>query len=53
MTSLPYFGVMLNCVCLMFEYRKKIANSYPKVTYSYPKVTYSYPKVTYSYPKVT
>ena len=33
-TSLPYFGVKLSCVCLMFAYRKKIAYSYPKVTYS-------------------
>ena len=22
-TSLPYFGVKLSCVCLMFAYRKK------------------------------
>ena len=22
-TSLPYFGVKLSCVCLMFPYRKK------------------------------
>ena len=32
MTSLPYFGVKLSCVCLMFAYRKEIAYSYPKVT---------------------
>ena len=38
-TSLPYFGVKLSCVCLMFAYRKKIAYSYPKVAYKYPKVT--------------
>ena len=38
-TSLPYFGVKLSCVCLMFAYRKKIAYSYPKVIYSYPNVT--------------
>ena len=44
-TSLPYFGVKLSCVCLMFAYRKT-AYSYPKVTYSYPKVTYSDPRVT-------
>ena len=31
-TSLPYFGVKLSCVCLMFAYRKRIAYSYPKVT---------------------
>ena len=31
-TSLPYFGVTLSCVCLMFAYRKKIAYSDPKVT---------------------
>ena len=31
-TSLPYFGVKLSCVCLMFAYRKKIAYSYLKVT---------------------
>ena len=37
-TSLPYFGMKLSCVCLMFSY-KKTAYSYPKVTYSYPKVT--------------
>ena len=23
-TSLPYFGVKLSCVCLMFAYRKKL-----------------------------
>ena len=23
-TSLPYFGVKLSCVCLMFPYRKKL-----------------------------
>ena len=23
LTSLPYFGVKLSCVCLMFAYRKK------------------------------
>ena len=23
-TSLPYFGVKLSCVCLMFAYRKKV-----------------------------
>ena len=51
-TSLPYFGVKLSCVCLMFAYRK-IAYIYLKVTYSYPKVTYSDPKVTYSDPEVT
>ena len=34
-TSLPYFGVKLSCVCLMFAYRK-IAYSYPKVTHSDP-----------------
>ena len=45
--SLPYFGVELSCVCLMFTYRKKV------MTYSYPKVNYSDPKVTHSYPKVT
>ena len=28
LTSLPYFGVKLSCVCLMIAYRKKI----PKVT---------------------
>ena len=44
-TSLPYFGVKLSCVCLMFAYRKKIAYSYPKVAYKYPKVTLCYPKV--------
>ena len=38
--SLPYFGVELSCVCLMFTYRKKV------MTYSYPKVNYSDPKVT-------
>ena len=31
LTSLPYFGVKLSCVCLMFAYRIK-AYSYPKVT---------------------
>ena len=31
-TSLPYFGVKLSCVCLMFADRKKIAYSYLKVT---------------------
>ena len=31
-TSLPYFGVKLSCVCLMFVDRKKIAYSYLKVT---------------------
>ena len=46
-TSLPYFGVKLSCVCLMFAYRKKI------MTYSDHMVTYSHPKMTYSYPKVT
>ena len=40
-TSLPYFGVKLSCVCLMFAYRREIAYAY-----SYPKVTYSYSKVT-------
>ena len=30
-TSLPYFGVKLSCVCLMFADRKK-AYSYLKVT---------------------
>ena len=25
-TSLPYFGVKLSCVCHMFAYRKNIAN---------------------------
>ena len=51
-TSLPYFGVKLSCVCLMFAYRKKL----PIVTlrwptaYSYHRVTYSEPKVTYSDP---
>ena len=34
-TSLPYFGVKLSCVCLMFAYRK-IAYRYPKVTHSDP-----------------
>ena len=46
-TSLPYFGVKLSCVCLMFVYRKKV------MTYSDPMVTYGHPKMTYSYPKVT
>ena len=46
-TSLPYFGVKLSCVCLMFAYRKKV------MTYSDPMVTYSHRKMTYSYPKVT
>ena len=23
-TNLPYFGVKLSCVCLMFAYRKKV-----------------------------
>ena len=32
LTSLPYFGVKLSCVCLMFADRKKIAYSYLKVT---------------------
>ena len=31
-TNLPYFGVKLSCVCLMFADRKKIAYSYLKVT---------------------
>ena len=39
-TSLPYFGVKLSCVCLMFAFRKKIAYSYPNVNYSGLKVTY-------------
>ena len=43
---MPYYGVKLSCVCLMFAYRKKIAYSYPKVTYSYPRVTFSDHKVT-------
>ena len=48
-TSLPYFGVKLSCVCLMFAYKKKIMTySDPVVTHNYLKVTYSYPKVTYS-----
>ena len=34
-TSLPYFRVKLNCVCLMFAYRKKV------MIYSDPMVTYS------------
>ena len=42
--SLPYFGVKLSCVCLMFALDKKV------MTYSYPKVTYSEPKVTHSDP---
>ena len=46
-TSLPYFGVKLSCVCLMFAHRKRV------MTYSDPMVTYSHPKMTYSYPKVT
>ena len=46
-TSLPYFRVKLNCVCLMFAYRKKV------MIYSDPMVTYSHPKMTSSYPKVT
>ena len=28
LTSFPYFGVKLSCVCLMIAYRKKL----PKVT---------------------
>ena len=31
-TSLPYFRVKLNCVCLMYAYRKKV------MTYSDPMV---------------
>ena len=53
---MPYFGVKLSCVCLMFVLClliEKIAYSYPKVTYSYLWVTYIDPKVTYSDPKVT
>ena len=47
-TSLPYFGVKLSCVCLMFADRKK-AYSYLKVTNEcYPNVNYSGLKVTYS-----
>ena len=49
-TSLPYFGVKLSCICLLFAYSK---DGYPKLTYSCPKVTYSGPKVTYSDPKMT
>ena len=44
-TSLPYFGVKLSCVCIKFAYRKKV------MTYIDPMVTYSYPRVTYSDPK--
>ena len=51
-TSLPYFGVKLSCVCLMFAYRKKgMTYSDPMVTYSHPKMTY--PKVNYSGLKVS
>ena len=50
---MPYFGVKLSCVCLMFAYREEIAYSYPKVTYSYLRVTYHDPRMTYSDPKVT
>ena len=57
-TSLPYFGVKLSCVCLVFAYRMTYSDpivtyNHPKMTYSYPKVTYSYPRVTYSDPKMT
>jgi len=48
-TSWPYFRVKLNCVCLMFAYRKKSND----LSYSDPMVTYSHPKMTYNYPKVT
>ena len=41
-TSLPYFRVKLNCVCLKFAYIKKV------MTYSDPMVTYGGLKVTYS-----
>ena len=47
-TSLPYFGVKLSCVCLIFAYRKTSNDLYsdPIVTYSHPRMTYSYPKLT-------
>ena len=54
MTSFPYFGVKLSCVCLLFAYRKKVMTySDPIVTYSHLKMTYSYPNVNYSGLKVT
>ena len=53
-TSFPYFGVKLSCVCLLFAYRKKVITySDPIVTYSHLKMTYSYPNVNYSGLKVT
>ena len=39
-TSLPYFGVKLSCVCLVFAYRKVMTYSDSMVTYSHPKMTY-------------
>ena len=41
-TSLPYFGVKLSCVCLMFAYRNKL----PIITLRWPNVTLRWPNVT-------
>ena len=54
-TSLPYFGVKLRCVCLMFAFIERKVMTYcefcdPIVSYSHHKMTYP---TAYSYPKVT
>ena len=56
-TSLPYLGVKLSCVCLMFAYRKNsLSYSYPNVTYSRLKIHTSHylhlPHLLYIWPFV-
>ena len=45
-TSLPYFGVKLRCVCLMFDFIERKVMTYSDLTVTYSHHKMAYPTVT-------